>query len=219
MTIERYSECRLPTEYGVFRVIAYREASNPNEHLAIVAGDVEGKAEVLARAHSECLTGEIFHSLKCDCREQLDLGLRRIADAGEGVLLYLRQEGRGIGLGDKIRVYQMQQKGHDTVDANRILGFPDDARRYDMAAFMLKDLGVRSISLMTNNPSKVDGLRKDGVVVAKRVPHLVEPHEVNRGYLETKRARMGHVYDLGEDGVVTAPLQVSYDPSVLLDAE
>lgn len=218
--VERYSECRLPTEYGAFQVIAYREQGNPNEHLAIVRGDVEGAREVLCRAHSECFTGEILHSLKCDCREQLDLALRRIAEAGTGVVLYLRQEGRGIGLGDKLRAYHMQQKGYDTVDANRVLGFDDDLRRYHMAAAMLEDLGVRSVQLMTNNPSKVEQLRAEGIQVVRRVPHLVEPHELNRGYLETKRARMGHMYDLEDDAVPKpAPLAPEYDPALLLDAE
>ncbi|MEM9068428.1 MAG: GTP cyclohydrolase II [Myxococcota bacterium] len=214
----RYSECRLPTEYGAFQVIAYREQGNPNEHLAIINGDVFGKRDVLTRAHSECFTGEILHSLKCDCREQLDLALRRIAEAEVGLVLYLRQEGRGIGLGDKLRVYHKQQQGYDTVDANRILGFEDDLRRYTMAAAMLEDLGIKSIELMTNNPAKVEGLRRDGVVVSRRVPHLVEPHALNRGYLETKRARMGHLYDASE-AVPLPPLDVTYDPSELLDAE
>ncbi len=214
----RYSECRLPTEYGAFQVIAYREEGNPNEHLAIVHGDVAGKRDVLARAHSECFTGEILHSLKCDCREQLDLAFRRIAEADCGVVLYLRQEGRGIGLGDKLRVYAMQQQGYDTVDANRVLGFKDDLRRYDMAAAMLEDLGVESIALMTNNPAKVEGLRRDGVIVTRRVPHLVEPHALNRGYLETKRERMGHVYDLRDAIPSARPLGV-FDPSSMHDAE
>lgn len=209
----------MPTEYGPFQVFAYREEGNPNEHLAIVRGDVQGESDVLTRVHSECLTGEVLHSLKCDCREQLDFGLRRIADAGRGVVLYLRQEGRGIGLGDKIKAYQLQQQGYDTVDANRELGFDDDLRRYHMVAQMLEDLDIRSVALMTNNPSKVDGLRRDGVLVTRRVPHLVEPHPLNLGYLETKRTRMGHVYDL--ESATPAPTRpdVDYDPSQLLDAE
>ncbi|MBO6936538.1 MAG: GTP cyclohydrolase II [Deltaproteobacteria bacterium] len=217
--VVRYSECRLPTEYGPFQVFAYREEGNPNEHLAIVRGDVRGESDVLTRVHSECLTGEVLHSLKCDCREQLDYGLRRIADAGRGVVLYLRQEGRGIGLGDKIKAYQLQQQGLDTVDANRELGFADDLRRYHMVAQMLEDLDVRSVALMTNNPSKVEGLRRDGVVVTRRVAHLVEPHPLNLGYLETKRTRMGHVYDLESATPAPARPDVDYDPSLLLDAE
>ncbi len=207
--VQRYSECLLPTEYGEFRVLSYREEGVAAEHLAIVCGDVRGGEEILVRAHSECLTGEVLHSLKCDCREQLDLALRRIAKAGRGVVLYLRQEGRGIGLGDKIRAYGMQQKGYDTVDANRVLGFGDDLRRYHMAADMLADLGVKSIVLMTNNPSKVTQLRAEGVVVERRVPHLIEPHALNRGYLETKRARMGHVYDEEDAVAPPAPIDLS----------
>jgi len=211
----RYSECRLPTEYATFQVIAFREEGNPNEHLAIVMGDVAGNEDVLTRVHSECLTGEVLHSLKCDCREQLDLGLKRIAAAGRGVVLYLRQEGRGIGLGDKLRVYHKQQQGYDTVDANRVLGFDDDLRRYHMAAAMLEDLGVRSVALMTNNPAKVEGLRREGIVVTRRVRHLVEPHALNRGYLETKRARMGHQVDFDH----AVPAAVPGIVSELLDAE
>ena len=206
-TIERYSECLLPTEYGEFQVVCYREAlpdGSVAEHLAIVRGDVRGGEEILVRAHSECLTGEVLHSLKCDCREQLDLALQRIAARGRGAVLYLRQEGRGIGLGDKLRAYGMQQKGYDTVDANRVLGLGDDLRRYHMARAMLEDLGIRSIELLTNNPSKVRLLRAEGVKVVRRVPHLVELHELNRGYLETKRERMGHVYD--ESDAVPTPV-------------
>ncbi|MBX3251180.1 MAG: GTP cyclohydrolase II [Myxococcales bacterium] len=214
--VSRYSECRLPTEYGTFQVVAYREEGVPVEHVAICYGEVTGD-DVLCRVHSECLTGEVLHSLKCDCREQLDLSLRRIVEAGRGVVLYLRQEGRGIGLGDKIRVYQMQQKGYDTVDANRVLGFEDDLRRYHMAAAMLNDLGVKSVALMTNNPSKVEQLRGEGIVVTRREPHLVEPHALNRGYLETKRARMGHLYDLESDDE-PRPMN-GFDSAQLLDAE
>lgn len=213
-SVLRYSECSLPTEYATFQVIAFREEGNPNEHLAIVMGDVTGAEDVLTRVHSECLTGEVLHSLKCDCREQLDLGLKRIAAAGRGVVLYLRQEGRGIGLGDKLRVYHKQQQGYDTVDANRVLGFDDDLRRYHMAAAMLEDLGIGSIALMTNNPAKVEGLRREGIVVTRRVRHLVEPHALNRGYLETKRARMGHQVDF--DHAVPAAVPVVAD---MLDAE
>ncbi len=198
--VERYAEADLPTEYGNLRVIVYRQADSADEQIAIVSGDVRGKKDVLVRAHSECLTGEVLHSLKCDCREQLDLALRRIVESGEGVVLYLRQEGRGIGLGNKIRAYAMQQKGYDTVDANRVLGFEDDLRRYDVAASMLRDLGVQSVRLMTNNPTKVEELRAEGVEVTSRVEHLVEPHAWNRGYLESKKARMGHQYDLNRFG-------------------
>lgn len=206
----RYAEADVPTEYGTLRMVVYREGDTGVEHVALVAGQVEDRAGVLVRVHSECLTGEVFHSLKCDCREQLDLALRRVVEAGEGVVLYLRQEGRGIGLGNKIRAYALQQQGYDTVDANRALGFEDDLRRYDVAAHMLADLGIESVRLMTNNPGKVDALRAEGVDVTHRVEHLVEPHALNRGYLESKKARMGHVYDLarfGKEGAAPAILR------------
>jgi GTP cyclohydrolase II/3,4-dihydroxy 2-butanone 4-phosphate synthase/GTP cyclohydrolase II len=191
----RYSEADLPTEYGDFRVVVYRE-HDTLEHLAVIHGDIRDGDEVLTRVHSECLTGEVLHSLKCDCREQLDLALRRIVEAGRGVVVYLRQEGRGIGLGNKILAYEKQRQGYDTVDANRVLGFEDDLRTYDVAAFMLADLGVRSIALLTNNPAKVAGLAKEGVRVVRRIDHHVKPHGHNRDYLAAKRRRMGHLYDL-----------------------
>lgn len=195
-TVTRYSEADVPTEHGVLRVVVYRETQGDAEHVAIVKGDVAGKQAVHVRVHSECLTGEVLHSLKCDCREQLDFALHHIADEECGAVLYLRQEGRGIGLGNKIKAYALQQKGVDTVDANRLLGFEDDQRRYHVATDMLDDLGVRSIVLLTNNPAKVDALRADGVAVSGRLPVQIQPNEHNRGYLLTKRARMGHL--LGE---------------------
>jgi GTP cyclohydrolase II len=196
--VQRYAEANLPTEYGLFRVIVYREVlgrGQMHDHVAVVMGDVAGD-EILTRVHSECLTGEVLRSLKCDCREQLDLALRRIAEAGRGAVLYLRQEGRGIGLGDKIRAYALQDQGVDTVDANRLLGLPDDSRHYGVAAWMCADLGIRSVVLMTNNPLKVQQLRAGGVPVVRRVSVQVEPNEYNRGYLVTKTRRMGHHLDL-----------------------
>lgn len=202
--IERYSEAQLPTEYGEFRVVVYREMTEGRdqrprleEHVAIVKGDVRGD-DVVVRVHSECMTGEILHSLKCDCREQLDLGLRTISSEGRGAVLYLRQEGRGIGLGDKIRAYKLQERGADTVDANRLLGLPDDSRRYHVAAFMCRDLGIRSVSLLTNNPLKVRGLRAEGIAVRQRVPVYVEPNEHNVGYLLTKSRRMRHELEIDD---------------------
>ncbi|KPK50705.1 MAG: GTP cyclohydrolase [Myxococcales bacterium SG8_38_1] len=196
-TIERYAEAQLPTRFGPFWVVVYRELGGDKEHLAVIAGDVVGAEDLLVRVHSECLTGEALHSLKCDCRDQLDLALERIQAAGKGAVLYLRQEGRGIGLGNKIRAYAKQDEGLDTVDANLALGFEDDQRGYQMAADMLRDLGVRSIVLMTNNPRKVEGLKNDGVKVTRREPHEVEAHEHNREYLKTKQDRLGH---LGTNG-------------------
>jgi GTP cyclohydrolase II len=199
-SFSRYSEANIPTEYGEFRVVAYRErvlsplegVASFKEHLAIVKGDVRGHDEVPVRVHSECLTGEVLHSLKCDCREQLDHALKRIASEERGVVLYLRQEGRGIGLGNKLRAYALQERGVDTVDANRLLGLPDDSRNFDIAAFMLADLGARSIVLLTNNPLKVKSLRAEGVHVVRREPVRIEPNAHNVDYLRTKGKRMGH---------------------------
>jgi len=182
----------VPTEHGTFLMHVFRWVGDDEEHVAMVVGEVAGKERVAVRVHSECLTSEVFHSLKCDCREQLHLALEEIAQRGEGVLLYLRQEGRGIGLANKIRAYALQAHGADTVDANRMLGLPDDARRYDMAALMLQRLGIKSIALMTNNPQKVEELRALGVDVADRIPMIITPNRFSEPYLEAKRVRMRH---------------------------
>jgi 3,4-dihydroxy 2-butanone 4-phosphate synthase/GTP cyclohydrolase II len=189
----------LPSRFGTFQIVVYRELDGDKEHLAMLVGDIEGAEDLLVRVHSECLTGEVFHSLRCDCREQLDLALERIQSAGRGALLYLRQEGRGIGLGNKIRAYAKQDEGLDTVDANLALGFEDDLRGYRVAADMLRDLGVRSIVLMTNNPRKVEGLENDGIIVTRREPHEVQAHEHNREYLKTKQDRLGHLGNGSDD--------------------
>ena len=165
------------------------------EHLAYVRGDVFGKRDVLARIHSECLTGEVLGSLRCDCRAQLEGALDRIAAEGVGVVVYMRQEGRGIGLGNKVRAYALQDQGVDTVDANLQLGFGADDRSYDQAAGILGELGVASVRLMTNNPRKVDGLRTAGVTVSAQEPHWVETTEHSEAYLETKRTKLGHIAD------------------------
>jgi GTP cyclohydrolase II len=193
--LEVYAESPLPTERGVFRVVVFRERRSGVEHVAMVMGDVAGEG-VLARIHSECLTSEVLGSLKCDCRAQLDRALDLVAERGRGVLVYLRQEGRGIGLGNKIRAYALQAEGHDTYEANRLLGFPDDLRRYDVAAEMLRLLGVRSVELVTNNPLKLTALVDAGIPVRRRValPSPSNPHNV--GYLEVKRARTGHLIEL-----------------------
>jgi GTP cyclohydrolase II/3,4-dihydroxy 2-butanone 4-phosphate synthase/GTP cyclohydrolase II len=194
--VEKYSEAIVPTRRGAMRVVVFREKGTADkEHVAIVKGEVAGKGEVLVRVHSECLTSEIFGSLKCDCREQLDRALDLIADAPCGALLYLRQEGRGIGLGNKIRAYALQADGADTYDANRAMGFPDDLRRYDVAACMLKQLGVRSVQLITNNPLKISQLMAEGVTVTRRVPSRASANPHNIGYLRTKRERSGHLID------------------------
>ena len=191
--VERVAQARLPTVHGEFTAYAYRSASDGAEHLAVVAGDLAGDGPVLARVHSECLTGDVFGSLRCDCGPQLDLALEMIAAAGRGVLVYLRgHEGRGIGLANKIRAYSLQDAGRDTVDANRDLGLPVDARRYEPAALILRDLGVSAVRLLSNNPLKVAALEGAGIAVAERVPLAIEPNLENRHYLHTKQIRLGH---------------------------
>ncbi len=186
------AETLLPTTKGAYRVRAYRDGVDDSEPVAILFGDVEGATDVPVRVHDECFTSEVLGSLKCDCREQLDFAMDYIRRRGPGVVVYLRQEGRGIGLANKIAAYSLQESGHDTVDANRLLGLPDDSRRYDAAACILRDLGVRSIRLMTNNPRKVELLGKLGVVITERIPVLIKANPHSAGYLEAKRARMGH---------------------------
>ena len=188
-----FARTTLPTVHGDFDVRVFLDEDK--EHLALGVGPLDGEEAVLVRVHSECLTSEVFGSLKCDCKAQLDLALAAIQAAGQGVVLYLRQEGRGIGLGNKIRAYALQEQGADTVDANRLLGFEDDLRQYGVAAQMLAALGVRSVRLLTNNPEKLDGLAQAGVNVVGRVPAVAGENDVNRGYLETKRRRMGHLLD------------------------
>jgi len=192
--VVRYSEASMPTRAGVLKVVVYH-AADGKEHIAIVAGqpDSGGGEDVLCRVHSECWTGETLGSRKCDCREQLDRALEAIVEAGRGVVVYLRQEGRGIGLGNKIRAYALQEKGADTVEANEALGFAADLRSYGLAAAILADLGVHSVALMTNNTDKVRGLEQAGVRVSRRVPHWVAKHDDNRDYLDVKRAKLGHL--------------------------
>jgi len=193
--VRRVAETSLPTAYGTFHLIAYQSAADREPPLALVKGDVQGKERVLARVHSECLTGEVFGSCRCDCGPQLEAALRRIEAEGEGVLLYMRQEGRGIGLLNKIRAYALQDQGLDTVEANLALGFPADMRDYGTSAQILKDLGVRSVRLMTNNPQKVLSLQGYGVAVVERVPLEIEANPANRRYLETKRTKLGHLLE------------------------
>ena len=194
--ITRYSEARLPTPNGEFRVVVYRTAAavgtTSEEHVAMVLGEVHGDG-VLARVHSSCFTGEVLGSLRCDCRAQLDSALEQIAKEGRGVLVYLVQEGRGIGLGNKVRAYQLQDEGHDTVDANLALGFDADLRSYDLAAGILRDLGCTSVRLMTNNPNKISGLECVGVVVDAQVPHWVDATEHSERYLAAKKDKLGHL--------------------------
>ncbi|MSP16252.1 MAG: GTP cyclohydrolase II [Myxococcales bacterium] len=189
--VKRYADAELPTPHGAFRLVVYKFGTE--EHLAIVRGEITGKAAVPTRVHSECWTGETLGSLKCDCRAQLDHALARIATAGHGVVVYLRQEGRGIGLGNKIRAYALQAEGKDTVDANLALGFAADLRSYEQAAAILDELGVQSVALMTNNPAKLAGLAQAGVTISEQVPHWVPAQEHNREYLAVKRAKLGHL--------------------------
>ena len=192
--IIRYSQTTLPTTHGTLKMAVFRETSGL-EHVAMVAGDIRG-ADVLCRVHSECLTSEVFGSLKCECKEQLDASLDLIAHRGRGVVIYMRgHEGRGIGLGDKIRAYALQEQGHDTVDANRMLGLPDDIRDFTPVRAILGDLGVESIALLTNNPLKVEAMKHLGVVVTHRIPHVVTGSAIAMRYLSTKTARMGHIVD------------------------
>ncbi len=182
----------LPTRVGAFRIVAFCNNRDRKEHVAMVHGDVVGREDVPVRVHSECLTGDVMGSLRCDCRDQLEEGLRKIASMERGVLLYLRQEGRGIGLVNKVRAYALQDEGMDTVEANRALGFRDDERDYEIAAHMLKSLEVRSARLITNNPDKIAQLREHGVEVTGRIAHVIPPNRYNRFYLETKARRFGH---------------------------
>ncbi len=194
--LERYAESDLPTERGPFRIVVFRDRRNGQEHVAMVRGDVRGLEGVPVRVHSECLTSEVFGSLRCDCRAQLDRALDFMAQQECGVLLYLRQEGRGIGLGNKIRAYALQQEqGLDTVEANLRLGFADDLRRYDLAGEMLRSLGVQSVDLITNNPLKIAGLVDEGVPVRRRIPSRTLTNPLNVNYLKTKRDRSGHLIE------------------------
>jgi 3,4-dihydroxy 2-butanone 4-phosphate synthase/GTP cyclohydrolase II len=191
----------LPTVYGGFSLHVYESTVTPGEHhLALVMGEVAGKENVLVRVHSQCLTGDVFHSLRCDCGGQIERALEMIAEAREGVLLYMRQEGRGIGLLNKIKTYVLQDEGVDTVDANVLLGFKPDERHYGIGAQILVDLGLTTIRLMTNNPTKMVGLEAYGLKIVERLPLEVEANRVNYNYLRTKKERMGHILDLEGEG-------------------
>ena len=194
--VERVTEASLPTRFGEFRVLGYHATGENKDYVALVKGDVKGKENVLVRVHSGCLTGDVFHSLRCDCGLQLEQALKMIEEAGEGVFLYVEShEGRGIGLMNKLKAYHLQDSGKDTVEANEALGFPADARSYEAGAQVLADLGLSSIRLITNNPQKIDCLKEYGLKVAERVPLNVEPNEHNRRYLETKKEKMGHLIE------------------------
>jgi len=194
--IHRVAEISLPTTYGNFRAITYRSQLDGQHHIALLKGDVHGKENVLVRVHSACLTGEVFRSLRCDCGPQIDSALKKIATEGTGVLLYMKQEGRGIGLENKMRAYELQDRGFDTVEANEQLGLPHDLRDYGIGAQILKDLGLSTIRLMTNNPRKVVGIEGHGLTITKTVPIFVHPNPFNKNYLKTKKEKLGHILPL-----------------------
>ena len=200
--VERMAQANLPTRYGEFIAIAYKSTIDPDEHVALVKGDISGQEPVLVRVHSECLTGDIFGSMRCDCGGQIALAMQAIANEGRGVFLYMRQEGRGIGLHNKIAAYALQDQGMDTVEANESLGFPADLRDYGIGAQILVDLGLRDIRLLTNNPRKVVGLEGYGLRVVETLPLIVTPNPVNIHYLETKQQKMGHLLEMEEPPIL-----------------
>ncbi|CAN4120037.1 unnamed protein product [Withania somnifera] len=206
--VERAAVSRLPTKWGLFQAYCYRSKLDGTEHVAVVKGDIGNGQDVLVRVHSECLTGDIFGSRRCDCGNQLDMAMQLIEEAGRGLVIYLRgHEGRGIGLGHKLQAYNLQDQGHDTVEANLELGFAADAREYGIGAQMLRDIGVRTMRLMTNNPAKFTGLKGYGLAVVGRVPVLTPFTEDNRKYLETKRTKMGHIYGSDVQGLIKASIK------------
>lgn len=191
--VEQVVDIELSTEFGEFQVYTYVEKLTGQEHLAFVKGEIDGVDDVLVRLHSECLTGDVFQSNRCDCGAQLHAALGQIEEAGQGILLYLRQEGRGIGLVNKMKAYALQDQGHDTVEANLLLGFPDDIRDYRIGAHMLQQLGVSKVSLLTNNPRKVQGLEASGIQVGKRLPIELPVKTENEKYMQTKKEKLGHL--------------------------
>ena len=197
--LARTTQARIPTDQGEFLLVLYQSPKDTKEHLALVLGDVAGKSDVLVRVHSECFTGDVLGSRRCDCGDQLTKAMQAIADEGAGVVVYLRQEGRGIGLADKLRAYNLQDQGYDTVDANLLLGHQADERDYTAAALILRDLGIRSLRLLTNNPAKISSLRALGIEISERVPIAGEIHGDNAAYLSTKVRRMHHLLQLNGD--------------------
>ncbi len=197
--IKRSTEAKLPTKYGDFQIIGYENTINGEHHVALVKGDVSDGNPVLVRVHSECLTGDAFGSMRCDCGEQFAAAMQRIEEEGRGILLYMRQEGRGIGLINKLKAYSLQDQGMDTVEANLALGFPEDLREYGIGAQILADLGAKKINLMTNNPKKLKGLSGYGIEIVKRVPLQMNHNERNEFYLRTKKAKLGHILEFKEE--------------------
>jgi 3,4-dihydroxy 2-butanone 4-phosphate synthase/GTP cyclohydrolase II len=196
--VQRVVEVKMPTDFGTFTTVGYTNEVDNKEHVALIKGKIDGDTPVLVRMHSECLTGDVFHSHRCDCGPQLDAAMKQIDEAGSGVIVYLRQEGRGIGLLNKLKAYELQEQGFDTVEANIKLGFPPDLRDYGIGAQILKDLGVRQIRLLTNNPRKIVGLEGYGLSVVEQVPIQVQYYEDNDEYMKTKMNKMGHLLDLNQ---------------------
>ena len=193
LSVEHFATAKLPTKYGEFEIVAFKNNLDGKDHVAIVKGEVAGQRGVLCRVHSECLTGDVFGSLKCDCGPQLEAALEQLEEHGQGIILYMRQEGRGIGLANKVKAYSLQDAGMDTVEANLHLGFDDDMRDYSIAAKMLDYLKPESIILLTNNPRKLEGLRKAGVPIDERIPLKITPNRFNESYLKTKKKKSGHL--------------------------
>jgi 3,4-dihydroxy 2-butanone 4-phosphate synthase / GTP cyclohydrolase II len=203
--VMRVAEAKLPTQFGEFKIIAYRSTTDPTEHVAVVMGNVNTDEPVLVRVHSQCLTGDVLHSLRCDCGEQIEMALKRIAKEGRGVVLYMRQEGRGIGLHNKIKAYALQDKGMDTVEANLALGFKADQRDYGVGAQILADLGIHKMRLMTNNPKKMTSLSSYGLEIIEQLPITTKPNPHNKRYLATKQKKMGHMLKIidNEGDIIT----------------
>ncbi len=216
--ISLFAEAKLPTQYGEFHVYVFRNDRDDKEHLALTVGEVRNERGLLVRVHSECLTGETLGSLRCDCREQLDSSLKMISLAGRGILVYLRQEGRGIGLGNKIKAYALQDQGLDTIEANHQLGFAADERDYSLAVSILKYFDVKSLLLLTNNPEKIRDLSEHGIEVIQRVPIEIEPTEFSREYLRTKRDKSGHLLDHLDD-VDVKLVDLPLDPDSQTDSD
>ncbi len=193
ISLEIFAQAELPTQFGTFTIIAFCHGDKRIDDVALIRGDIRNKSNVPTRLHSECLTGDVFHSLRCDCRQQLEAAQRHFAELPEAIILYLRQEGRGIGLANKVAAYKLQEEGYDTVDANVHLGFDDDLRSYDIAAAMLRALGPKSIDLYTNNPRKISGLEECGICVSGREPIIIQPNSYNDRYLRTKQNKSGHL--------------------------